>query len=260
MSKHRPSSKPVEIDAAKVGQKLHQTTVLVLLALVSITAATYAWFSLSANTRVQSMNLEITGAAGLRIDVAAHDTFEGYVKTLDFEQIYEQVRNHFGYDAQKSALEPLTTSDGIQFQTEKGIQVLPDTGKYLEFTLHFRSTKDMIVHLTGDNSAGKQDGTLVQSKGGADEAMRISFTAADSAVIYEPRGESQTTFTLATEKEMRYNDENALFSLKADTDTPVTVRVWLEGTDESCTDKLRGADYNIRLRFAGTDENGQLLE
>ena len=43
-------------------------------------------------------------------------------------------------------------------------------------------------------------------------------------------------------------------------DKPVVIRIWLEGTDEACTDDLRDADYSIRLRFAGTDEDGNLLE
>ena len=41
---------------------------------------------------------------------------------------------------------------------------------------------------------------------------------------------------------------------------PVKVRIWLEGTDENCTDELRSADYQIQLRFIGTDEDGNLLE
>ena len=40
----------------------------------------------------------------------------------------------------------------------------------------------------------------------------------------------------------------------------MVLRVWLEGTDEACTDELRDMDYSIRLRFVGTDENGNLLE
>ena len=59
---------------------------------------------------------------------------------------------------------------------------------------------------------------------------------------------------------MSYNEENALFSLEEGVDKTVVMRVWLEGTDEACTDAIRRADYAIRLRFIGTDEFGNLLE
>ncbi len=243
-----------------VGQKLHQTVLLVLLAVVSITAATYAWFSLSANTRVRSMNLEITTGVSLKFDTSAHTSFDDYIKTMSFDKIYEQLRASYGYDPKTAAIEPVTTQNGTSFQTQKGAEVLPDTGKYYEFTLHFMATKDMTVHLTSANTSGKEDGTLVQSGTGAARAIRISFTAEEKTSIYQPQGASNGTFTLDTAAQMQYNNDNALFAVKANTDMPVVVRIWLEGTDASCTDELRNADYSIRMRFAGTDENGNVFE
>lgn len=244
----------------KVSQKVHQTVLLVLLALVSITAATYAWFSLSANTRVRSMNLEITTGTSLRFDTSAHNIFDDYIKTISFDKIYEQLQASYGYDAQKAALEPVTTANGTTFQTEKGAAVAPDTGQFYEFTLHFMATEDMVVHLTSANTQGKEDGTLVESDAAAAAAIRISFTAENNTAIYQPQGASNGTFTLDTAAQMQYNNDNALFSIKADTDMPVVVRIWIEGTDKACTDELRGSDHTIRLRFAGTDENGNVFE
>ena len=51
-----------------------------------------------------------------------------------------------------------------------------------------------------------------------------------------------------------YNENSNLFHISAYTDTPVTVHIWIEGTDEMCTNELKGGDYAIRLRFVGTDE------
>ena len=62
------------------------------------------------------------------------------------------------------------------------------------------------------------------------------------------------------EKEIFVHFVPPLFSLKKDVDKEVLVHVWLEGTDERCTDNLIGADYSIQLRFIGTDENGRILD
>ena len=147
------------------------------------------------------------------------------------------------------------------FTLEDGTAAKPEY--YLEFTLHFMASEDMIVHLT---SAGL-DGTRVQSSIAAlPRALRLSFTAEQTS-IYDPGlGDSwhQTNagkvFGLPGGDSITYHQGNTLFSLKAGVDKPVVLRVWLEGTDEACTDELRDMDYSIRLRFVGTDENGNLLE
>ena len=91
--------------------------------------------------------------------------------------------------------------------------------------------------------------------------MRISFTVNGSTYIYSPRMGDQSSmagnikqFGLPGSDQMVLNENNQMFWLKKDVDCPVTVRVWLEGTDPACTDQLRKADYSIQLRFEGTDE------
>ena len=68
---------------------------------------------------------------------------------------------------------------------------------------------------------------------------------------------SYKIFGLPQASEMNYNDANAMFSLKKGEDKAVLVHIWLEGTDPACTDDLKAADYSIRLRFSGTDMDGQ---
>ena len=141
------------------------------------------------------------------------------------------------------------------------------TEYYLEFTLHFMATQDMIVHLTTADSDAGGDGTLVSSEtAGVPDAIRISFTAEETS-IYDPgmgggstQGEAGRTFGLPSGDAITYTGDNALFPLTANEDKPVILRLWLEGNDEACTDAIRKADYSIRLRFIGTDENGNLLE
>ena len=121
----------------------------------------------------------------------------------------------------------------------------PASGAYLEFTLHFMGEKDMLVHLTEENSsADEADGTAVNSKNPElPQAMRIAFTADGKTTVYDP-GKSR-------------EKKQLLFSLKKEEDKEVKVHIWLEGTDPACTDALRNADYEIRLRFDGTDLDGK---
>jgi hypothetical protein len=247
---------------------LYVSLLLVLLALVSISAATVAWFTIADRTRLRSMNMEITSGANLRFDLDAHEAFEDYVKTLTFEQIAARILRDTGVDMTAVPLDPVTTTDYTTFTLEDGVAVEAESGSYLEFTLHFMASQDMLVHLTSANSENGADGTLVSSENSdLPSSMRISFATDDNVWIYDPGmgAESQSegnakTFGLADADRMVLSNDNALFSLKEGVDQPIKIHVWLEGTDERCTDALQGADYSIRLRFLGTDEENNVLD
>lgn len=247
-------------------RRLFTTSVLLfLLALVSVTAATAAWMTIADRTRVRSMRMDITTGSNLRFDLDPHETFEEYVKTLTFEQIAQRISAEQGFDPEDNPLTPVTTKDCVKFVLEDGSEAKKEY--YLEFTLHFMATQDMVVHLTSADSEAGNDGTDVSSKTpGVPDAMRLSFTAEQTSIFdpgmghYSTQTEAGKLFGLPAGTSMIYTDDNALFSLKAYENKPVVMRVWLEGTDEACTDAIRKADYTIRLRFIGTDENGNLLE
>lgn len=249
-------------------KRLYTSILLFLVAVVCMSAATAAWFSIADSTRVNSINMQIISGTNLRFDLDPHETFDEYVKTLTFQQISERIKKEKNYDMTTVPLEPVTTQDAIEFTLEDGKVVKSDTGAYLEFTLHFMAAADMVVHLTSANTSGREDGTAILSKNDAlIKAMRISFTVDDQTWIYDPGMGDQVqakdktrTFGLPAAGSMIYNDANALFALKQEVDQPVVVHVWLEGTDESCTNELKGAEYSIRLRFAGTDETNRILD
>ena len=243
---------------------VYTSILLALLALVCVTAATVAWMTIADQTRVRSMRMDITSGSNLRFDLDAHKSFDEYVKTLSFYQIRQRIRQEKGFDPAEAPLTPVTTTDCITFTVEDGS--LAKTEYYMEFTLHFMATADMVVHLTSANSAGGSDGTRVSSDVSAlPQAMRISFSAEQTSVYDPGMGDNSEQradfriFGLPDGDAVTYHAGNALFSLKKDVDKPVIVRIWLEGTDEACTDALRRADYKIQLRFVGTDEYGNLL-
>ena len=97
--------------------------------------------------------------------------------------------------------------------------------------------------------------------------MRISFTVDGQTYVYDPgmgdlRYESLKVkqFGLPASNKMVLNENNQLFWVEKDQDKPVTVRIWLEGTDPVCTDDLRNSDYKISLRFVGTDRDHNILD
>lgn len=248
-----------------VYNRLYTSILLVLLALVAVTAATVAWFSIADKTRVRTMSLDIMTDVEMRMDMDSHATIDDYVKTLTFDQIAERMQIEKGFSMSETPLKPVTTSDCDTFTFENGSVVESTSGAYLEFTLHFMAAKDMIVHLTSANSDAKaNDGTAVLSENSElPLAMRIAFTADEQTWVYDPGEDDAASssgkiiyFGLPGAASMKLSDNNAMFSLKEGVDKAVVVHIWLEGTDPACTDALRASDYAIRLRFTGTDMEG----
>ena len=246
--------------------RLYTSILLVLLALVAVTAATVAWFSIADRAKVKTMSLDIIADSDLRMDLDPHSSIDQYVKTLSFEQIAERIQKEKGFSMETTPLEPVTTSDQQTFTYEDGRTVQDTSGAYLEFTLHFMSANDTVVHLTSANSgAGEEDGTAVMSGNSALPAsMRISFTADNTTWIYDPGMDSTSntegsakTFGLPGADAMNINNDNAMFSLKEGVNKEVKVHIWMEGTDPACTDELKGSDYSIRLRFTGDKTEDQ---
>ena len=249
-----------------VRQRVYISLMLTLIALVAVTAATVAWFSIADRTKVNTMGLDIVADVEMRMDLDAHDTIDQYVRTLSFESIQNRIQREKGFSMGATPLSPVTTSDYSTFTYENGKVAEASEGSYLEFTLHFMAAKDMIVHLTSaDSDTGKGDGTMVSSGVAAlPQAMRISFTADGQTWVYDPgagdllsSSGAARVFGLAPAADMKVGDNNALFTLKEGEDKPVVVHIWIEGTDSACTDELKKADYSIRLRFTGTDMNGK---
>lgn len=249
-----------------IRSRLLTSILLVLLALVAITAATVAWFSIADRARVKTMSLDIIGDLDLKMDLDAHSTIDQYKKTLSFEDIAARIQREKGFSMKEVPLEPVTTSDQKTFTFENGSSASDTSGAYLEFTLHFMAEKDMLVHLTSaDSSDGAGDGTAIVSQNSAlPQAMRISFTADGQTWVYDPgmgdavsQSGGAKTFGLPSASSMRLTEKNAMFSLKEETDKAVLVHVWLEGTDEACTDDLIEAEYAIRLRFSGEDTSAE---
>lgn len=238
-------------------RKLTTTVVLVLFALVAIAMATFAWFSIADSAKTRMLMIDANADGSLRFDLDEHATFDEYVHSLGFDQISARIANEKGVDIDASKLRPVTTSDCQTFTFEDGSTADPATGAYLEFTLHFMSSTDLRVRLTGQDGDGGVSGTRFSSDTqGMASAMRMSFTADGHTWVYNPNGGGDssgaaTVFGLDSGAATAASD---MFDLIKDTDKPVTVRIWLEGTDPNCTNMLKGANYSVSMRFEGIEE------
>ncbi len=237
--------------------RLAVTLVLAGLALVAVAMSTFAWFSIADSAKVRSLAIEMNTDGSLRFDLDAHERFTDYVITLGFDQITSRIGSEQGVDVDASSLQPVTSSDGQTFFFENGGEASASTGAFLEFTLHFISLQDSVVRLTGQDGEDGAQGTafLSSASDSLPLAMRMSFTADGQTWIYDPNvAAGSAAQGAATTFGLDANEATAassMFSLTAEQDKSVLVRIWLEGTDSNCTNSIKGADYSVSMRFEG---------
>lgn len=239
-------------------RRLATSVLLVLFALVAIAMATFAWFSIADQAKARSMALTANAGNSLRFDLDAHGSFDEYVSTLGFDQIAARINADKGVDIDTSKLQPVTTSDYQNFTYEDGSAASAETGAYLEFTLHFISRENVVVRLTGEAGNNGEPGTQFTSNTeGLPLAMRMSFTCDGQTWVYDPNLGAAAS-SLGSAKAFGLvsggaTEASDMFDLVAEEDKPTIVRIWLEGTDQNCTNMVKGADYSIAMRFEGID-------
>lgn len=247
----------------KVNVRVRRKTSLVLLfiSFMSLVLVTFAWFTISTLANVEKLDMTIGTAPDLRISTENHGSnFKQYVKTVTGAMIDKELTDRFDTTMKDQVLDPVTSSNGRAFKSRSGREMERNKNTFLEFDLYLISTKDLTVHITNDaDNENRIKGTQVSTKETGDKAdivkaVRFSFTNEDGrTIIYEPNKGSavagQTTFDLS--RPMTYSDSNKVCDLKKLTPQKVTVRVWFEGEDPECVNKIQESTMEAILTFGG---------
>ena len=240
---------------------------LSILAVLGLSTATFAWFTVNTFAGVSDFELKISTGEELRVSMEAHGSdIDRYVYEITNDMINSHLRK-YDTSLDDMMLHPVTTTDGSKFTYQYGGEAEPnDNASYLEVECYFIATKEMWVHLTTERGSedSADSGTAVSTSSPAPQsditsAIRIDFETADDGVkTWEPNKGSQvtslTTFDLPS-GDMVYNDDNNLFHLEKLTPKKVTFRLWMEGEDPECDNDVMGANLTVRMSFVGCDRN-----
>ncbi len=251
----------------KVPRKKRKRIIILisLVTLLSMVTSTYAWFKINTFSGVDTLDLHISVSAQLKVGMENFGTdLDRYTKVITNEMIdgYLATANT---SLEEILLDPVTTTEGRVFTSQRGAVREPNKRSYLEFECFFIATEDMWVHLTTESTdAEKDDGTRVSTestglKADVVNCARVGFDAGDNGLaIYEPnRGtpvNGQDTFDLPSGT-MQYSNSTRLFHLNELEPTMVTIRLWIDGEDPQCDDDVQDAHLAVQLGFIGCDDN-----
>lgn len=252
---------------ARVKRKF--TFLLSVIAMLVLITATLAWFTLSNFASVNEINLKISTAPQLYLDIENRGASDLslWKKVLTNDMINTALRAQNAPVLEDQMLDPVTTSNGISFQNRSGNTRNANSTTFVEFKVWFIATTDMWVHLSGQTVQveGKDATTSISTtetgaKADVVRAVRVSYEDSGSAAIWEPnRGtpvNGQTTFDVS----QNFSNDTRIFHLDKLTPKQITFRIWAEGNDPECDDDVQDANLTIEMLFGGTDENNSSFE
>ena len=239
------------------------TFLLSIIAMLVLITATLAWFTLSNFASVNEINLKISTAPELYLDIENRGTDVSlWKKTLTNDMVNTSLRAQNAPTLDQQLMDPVTTTNGITFTGQTGNARNANATTYIEFKVWFISTADMWVHLSGQTAQveGKDATTRCTTtetgaKADVVNAVRVSYEDNGSAAIWEPnRGtpvNGQTTFDVG----QNFSNDTRLFKLDKLTPKQITFRIWAEGNDPECDNDVQDANVTFEMLFGGTDEN-----
>ena len=251
---------------ARVKRKF--TFLLSVIAMLVLITATLAWFTLSNFASVNEINLKISTAPQLYLDIENRGTDVSlWKKTLTNDMVNTSLRAQNAPTLDQQLMDPVTTTNGITFTGQTGNARDANATTFIEFKVWFISTADMWVHLSGQTAQveGKDATTRCTTtetgaKADVTKAVRVSYEDSGSAAIWEPnRGtpvNGQTTFDVS----QNFSNDTRIFHLDKLTPKQITFRIWAEGNDPECDDDVQDANLTIEMLFGGTDENNSSFE
>ena len=257
------------MNSKAIRKQLLAAVAMVLVAAVALGSSTYAWFVNNNTVTATGMSVNATADDSLLIK-GDNDSDFGSVGTTTISQ---------------TSMKPTTSSDGVKFArlgadvvvkekndataTWSGASGAFQAGDLVavqdsEATTYYETATYTIKSITSAASIYISNIDVTDTKD-IFKATRVSVTITDSTgspvtKVYNPQGTANvdnkvgngTTLALVDDTSVYTATTNAaIWSLEANQEYTVTIRVWFEGQDENCfTDNIETTGTGITVDFS----------
>lgn len=268
----------------KQKKRFKTALIMSLVCVVLLSGATYAWFTIANKATVNRLALQVVSDGRLYIA----DTRENITKkqsALDLTDSLNKVLYPCTTEDGKTMYKPVY-SDNNHVTGSKLVEAGEKTAYYYETDLWLMVEETLAENAANNyyditlGKAGGADGTTIDAVSGShpEYCMRISFECGDTVAVYEPHSDEHLTgvqgvdyafntlpglsSSVPVHKQLstgRFGgetgtvyyegDSSALFTIKGNEPTKVTVKIWFEGTDNDCMNEIQAEKIEGMLKF-----------
>lgn len=248
---------------------LLSSVAMLLVALVALGSATYAWFSVSKTVTADGMQVQAIAAAGLEISNTSATS--GYSTTVTFGQTGTPVQlkpvswdgaTTNGFIPEGNVASPggaytgAFKSAGSMAPTLNASAPATGANAYVsEYDVWVRSAAESGARTAHDVSA------KITISGANASFARVKFVdgsttkgiyadeADASASVVKAAGSTKDTYTLTA----HLTDVSVTGTDTTDTGKAFKLYVWFDGEDGACVDSAKNAVANVKIEFTATD-------
>ena len=243
---------------------------MLLVALVALGSATYAWFTIQRTVTADTMNVTAVAQKGIEITINNRDftTATQHFTTGN----YEANPVSWSSDMTKTSFLPageVTNADGTYTGTYKAGASVPgaETGSGTEAK---KNADNFTVYRVGVRSASNTQGTAtpyhidaaITVTGDAANYARVALydeTTSSVVATYANTAATGTTPIAATDGttasvNLKGSAATTRVSDSSDTATYYQLIVWFEGTDTDCKDANSDKAVNVSISFTAVDK------
>lgn len=257
----------------KVSKKSLIASIAVLcVCALSLTAASFAWFSASETAQVKDLVLDVKAQSDIKLSAnpgaisdSAHEDWKTTLVEKDFlssngNKIEDEIADATPTaDTFNGGLKTLTADarkriDSNSGEVLTGEAALSDAdytsatlgSHYADFKVYVRTTekKDVVINFSDFRYVVENEGTYIDATGAnAVDALRLGYVGGNNADVLA--NASSGKVVVSADKLTAFDDGNGFYG-------EVTFYVWVEGTDAACATKnaLSLKNYLFGIDFA----------
>lgn len=262
----------------KARHKLIPAIIMLIVAAITMSTASYAWFTMSNRVEVTGIELTVVAPTNILIREKNAESPNDFSNTVSV--LSEFGTGKLSHASSVNGLTMYTVANPINNIDTDGtlketatitataqVLSLNTDGYYVDYVLELVNTGGTAVTVGLNNV--QIEGIDNSNNGNIEGAVRFAvLEGAESRGVFAHADESDTVnayngTTLNTDVALQeYNDPDSSFELVAngyaDTNSPlnhkeIVVRVWIEGQDPDCVSAKAGSSFSIEFNFYVVD-------
>jgi hypothetical protein len=262
----------------KARHKLIPAIIMLIVAAITMSTASYAWFTMSNRVEVTGVELSVVAPTNILIrEKKSGPTYDNFLNTVSLSTTSLGIAGKLNHASSVNGVDMFTVEDATTMVNTNGTltstatiistttPVATDDGYYVDFFLELVNTGEELVTVGLDKLtiAGVDDSAAEQNIEGA-VRFAILDGSASKGVFGQGEGTTVVAFSAAgapgtTANQTVLTTSDNLFTLEgggvADTSASpagmksITVRVWIEGQDPDCVSAKAGSSFSIEFNF-----------
>lgn len=257
----------------KARHKLVPAIIMLIVAAITMSTASYAWFTMSNRVEVTGVQLEVVAPTNILIRNAGLGIPNQFLSSVTVSNPAGRLNNASSFDGKSlfTVSNPIdfvdefgNTTTGVSLTDATSTPVAGTDGYYVDFALQLVNTGGQGVIVGLDEleittlTTSAADGEIIEAvrfailENGANSTGKVFSQTPKTLDVYDTATSLSSLNTVNTHDNLFTLPANGVSDASSsdpDGVLDITVRVWIEGEDPACITANAGAEFAVTFDF-----------